>query len=105
HAHVAVRSTGIRVAGHDAHPRGRYKRARDPHAARKLMRYLGALVFLLLAAAQAPAQGARRALTAGNERYLLADYHGALPLLVRGLRSEEHTSELQSPYDLVCRLL
>src|SRR5207248_11721672 len=26
--------------------------------------------------------------------------HGALPV-----RSEEHTSELQSPYDLVCRLL
>src|SRR5207248_4170271 len=25
--------------------------------------------------------------------------------LLRGLRSEEHTSELQSPYDLVCRLL
>src|SRR5207248_9226120 len=25
--------------------------------------------------------------------------------LVRTLRSEEHTSELQSPYDLVCRLL
>ncbi len=49
------------------------------------MRDLGALVFLLLAAVQAPAQGARRALTAGNERYLLADYHGALPLLVRGL--------------------
>src|SRR5437867_9258017 len=24
---------------------------------------------------------------------------------VEGLRSEEHTSELQSPYDLVCRLL
>src|SRR5437867_8068812 len=23
----------------------------------------------------------------------------------QGLRSEEHTSELQSPYDLVCRLL
>src|SRR5438094_7337004 len=23
----------------------------------------------------------------------------------RGIRSEEHTSELQSPYDLVCRLL
>src|SRR5207248_6460955 len=28
---------------------------------------------------------------------------GALPL--RAARSEEHTSELQSPYDLVCRLL
>src|SRR5207248_10848896 len=26
-------------------------------------------------------------------------------LETRGLRSEEHTSELQSPYDLVCRLL
>src|SRR5438094_5583295 len=29
-----------------------------------------------------------------------------IPLLaLRVLRSEEHTSELQSPYDLVCRLL
>src|SRR5207248_8987362 len=27
------------------------------------------------------------------------------PALARGERSEEHTSELQSPYDLVCRLL
>src|SRR5207248_8500551 len=27
------------------------------------------------------------------------------PLAARGTRSEEHTSELQSPYDLVCRLL
>src|SRR5207248_4537525 len=26
------------------------------------------------------------------------------PALARGERSEEHTSELQSPYDLVCRL-
>src|SRR5207248_10406586 len=25
--------------------------------------------------------------------------------MIEGLRSEEHTSELQSPYDLVCRLL
>src|SRR5438094_10645991 len=25
--------------------------------------------------------------------------------MLAGLRSEEHTSELQSPYDLVCRLL
>src|SRR5438094_3276425 len=29
----------------------------------------------------------------------------ALPLLYVSFRSEEHTSELQSPYDLVCRLL
>src|SRR5207248_9787337 len=28
--------------------------------------------------------------------------HGAITAL-QGLRSEEHTSELQSPYDLVCR--
>src|SRR5437867_9383319 len=27
------------------------------------------------------------------------------PQYSQGLRSEEHTSELQSPYDLVCRLL
>ena len=49
------------------------------------MRRLGSLVVLLLAAAQAPAQTGRRALGAGNDRYLLADYPGALPLLVRGL--------------------
>src|SRR5207248_7245431 len=29
----------------------------------------------------------------------------ARKLSLRGRRSEEHTSELQSPYDLVCRLL
>src|SRR5207248_11118452 len=28
-----------------------------------------------------------------------------LALVVTRMRSEEHTSELQSPYDLVCRLL
>src|SRR5437867_8190289 len=31
-------------------------------------------------------------------------YHRTLSSLLNG-RSEEHTSELQSPYDLVCRLL
>src|SRR5207248_9571111 len=30
---------------------------------------------------------------------------GAQALDVHRIRSEEHTSELQSPYDLVCRLL
>src|SRR5207248_6386668 len=30
---------------------------------------------------------------------------GVPPPLASSLRSEEHTSELQSPYDLVCRLL
>src|SRR5438094_5777444 len=28
-----------------------------------------------------------------------------IPVAAPGVRSEEHTSELQSPYDLVCRLL
>src|SRR5207248_5070863 len=28
-----------------------------------------------------------------------------LPCSIKGTRSEEHTSELQSPYDIVCRLL
>jgi len=49
------------------------------------MRCRGALVLLVIAAGHAPAQTGRRALAAGNERYLLADYRGALPLLVRGL--------------------
>src|SRR5207248_5808515 len=36
----------------------------------------------------------------------LLDDHGTVGLADRGEdRSEEHTSELQSPYDLVCRLL
>src|SRR5207248_7733457 len=40
----------------------------------------------------------------------IAPRHAAAPRFRRGLhpereRSEEHTSELQSPYDLVCRLL
>src|SRR5207248_10627294 len=30
---------------------------------------------------------------------------GAAAALRRGVRSEEHTSELQSPYEIVCRLL
>src|SRR6266705_6644452 len=58
--------------------------------------------------------------TATTEIYTLS-LHDALPIRVAGdepwtvradlvdvgqrLRSEEHTSELQSPYDLVCRLL
>src|SRR5207249_6230680 len=38
---------------------------------------------------------------------LYAHRHGRVPALVLGaaLRSEEHTSELQSRFDLVCRLL
>src|SRR6266705_7157699 len=56
--------------------------------------------------------------TATTEIYTLS-LHDALPIFDhhdhvrcwispehrRGRRSEEHTSELQSPYDLVCRLL
>src|SRR6266516_7501967 len=34
-----------------------------------------------------------------------ADGTGLLAFGAVGSRSEEHTSELQSPYDLVCRLL
>jgi hypothetical protein len=50
------------------------------------MKGLASLVVLVLAgAAQAPAQTGRRALAAANERYQLADYHGALPLFVKGL--------------------
>src|SRR5256712_4275082 len=38
-------------------------------------------------------------------RHLIVGHVGREPLLRRHLRSEEHTSELQSRSDLVCRLL
>src|SRR6266516_7975576 len=43
-----------------------------------------------------------------NLRHPALDLRGAVlghPRPARERRSEEHTSELQSPYDLVCRLL
>src|SRR5207248_9673618 len=39
---------------------------------------------------------------------LVSEAHGRLSIMIGRFfvhRSEEHTSELQSPYDLVCRLL
>src|SRR5207248_6217779 len=42
-----------------------------------------------------------------ERRAILADHleaQGSLAVLEGHRRSEEHTSELQSPYDLVCRL-
>src|SRR5437867_10192873 len=36
---------------------------------------------------------------------ILLTAHGTIDSAKEALRSEEHTSELQSPYDLVCRLL
>src|SRR5207248_8889542 len=44
--------------------------------------------------------GRQRLQLVGRERRVLVGRHP--PQLIR---SEEHTSELQSPYDLVCRLL
>src|SRR5207248_11535377 len=38
-----------------------------------------------------------------SARYTVASAAGAHSDRLEGLRSEEHTSELQSPYDLVCR--
>src|SRR5699024_11528790 len=52
---------------------------------------------------------ARRGASAARRQERRVGLHttSALPLLRRrgGLRSEEHTSELQSRFDLVCRLL
>src|SRR5690348_1879803 len=67
---------------------------------------------------EAPAQGAARGrlgqpkqiadfvfeLAVGRE-VVSSDKHGPQPVLLVGERSEEHTSELQSPVHLVCRLL
>lgn len=49
------------------------------------MRHWAALVFVLGCATTANAQSGRRALAAGGEHYLVADYSGAAPLLARGL--------------------
>src|SRR5881227_4063129 len=49
------------------------------------MRSVRALLLLFIAARAAAAQTGRQALAAGAERYLLADYRGAAPLLARGL--------------------
>src|SRR5207248_11659267 len=40
---------------------------------------------------------------ASKEKYFTEEHNRILTLVF--FRSEEHTSELQSPYDLVCRLL
>ena len=49
------------------------------------MKALAPLIVLALAAGPAVAQSGRQALAAGTERYLLADYHSAAPLLSLGL--------------------
>src|SRR5207248_3867645 len=40
---------------------------------------------------------------AGNRRQLVQNLLQGQVLSPKNIRSEEHTSELQSPYDLVCR--
>src|SRR5438874_8314679 len=58
---------------------------------------------LMTAEANAAVEGA---LAAGATRVLVNDSHWFMRnLLAEELRSEEHTSELQSRRDLVCRLL
>src|SRR5207248_11144009 len=49
-----------------------------------------------------------RSIGVGRHQFLELVERGAIIVIVQkalGIRSEEHTSELQSPYDLVCRLL
>src|SRR5438094_5855317 len=57
----------------------------------------------------APANPARAGTEFAGEISALGDgvsgWKPGDPVMGRAVRSEEHTSELQSPYDLVCRLL
>src|SRR5438094_10533426 len=53
----------------------------------------------------AEAASAAKAAVAALERHASESPAPLLERCHRALRSEEHTSELQSPYDLVCRLL
>src|SRR5207248_10355567 len=50
-----------------------------------------------------PQQRAARERAGGVDRHD-ADRESLSPVMLDEPRSEEHTSELQSPYDLVCRL-
>src|SRR5437867_12227896 len=51
-----------------------------------------------------PISTMRIPLVRGRE-FEATDRAGSPPVVILNERSEEHTSELQSPYDLVCRLL
>src|SRR5256885_4903848 len=64
-----------------------------------------ALVFGLGAAAAAAAQDRAAAEPADRWQIMLRDGSTLWDLRLVTLRSEEHTSELQSPCNLVCRLL
>src|SRR5207249_11124057 len=49
--------------------------------------------------------GSRRSRSSGKEKYGTKTLWGIVGRSARVTRSEEHTSELQSRFDLVCRLL
>src|SRR5438094_8576120 len=52
-----------------------------------------------------PSPGRRRALTVSSQSVPTTCSSASSSSTTNVYRSEEHTSELQSPYDLVCRLL
>src|SRR5207248_5125024 len=74
----------------------------------RLKKYDPMLKFVVTLAedrARAKAQEADREIAAGKYRGPLHGLPWGAKDLLAVKRSEEHTSELQSPYDLVCRLL
>src|SRR5438094_1766015 len=88
--------------GHDPHPSKRGLEVRGMVAALREIHPVDGGLMDRLAVRRVPAQrpGFRAQQPEAQRQRVLQPGVEA-----RGVRSEEHTSELQSPYDLVCRLL
>src|SRR5699024_12816386 len=92
---LPVRRALARVSCGGFHPLPRPTRRRPPRCSERVGEYDGSCPD------RAPAGGAKT----GQVRRTGFSCYGNATFVARIFRSEEHTSELQSRFDLVCRLL